>query len=195
MGEMRYFFQDFLGRKVLIRGDVGAGKTKLTAKLLREAIALGYSREITVIDMAPEMEIIDGKPIGGRLLESDRPRDIRYLAPLRVEMPRVKAASAEELRHLIHLNAERIRPLLEAYLKAPTPILFINDVSIYLQSGCLHPLTDVIESAETAIINGYYGEYLAEDLGTGISEVERRLMEYLASSMDIVINLGSAEDL
>jgi len=174
----------------LIIGDVGAGKTRLTRRLLREAISLGYSREITVIDMAPKMEIIDGKPIGGRLLESEeRPREIRYLVPIRVEMPRVKASSAEELRHLVHLNAERIRPLLEAYLRSPSSILFINDASIYLQSGRLHPLTDAIEKAETAIINGYYGEHLTEDMGTGVSDVERRLMEQLASMMDIVINL------
>lgn len=183
-------FKDLLGKKTLIMGDVGAGKTKLTRRLLTEAISLGYSREITVIDMAPETEIIDGRPIGGRLLEpAERPNGVRYLAPLRVEMPRVKAASAEELRHLVDLNARRIRPLLEMYLDAPTPILFINDVSIYLQSGHLHPLIDAIEKAETAIINGYYGEYLAEDMGTGVSAVERRLMERLSLLMDIVIRL------
>ncbi|KYH39418.1 MAG: hypothetical protein AYL28_000160 [Candidatus Bathyarchaeota archaeon B23] len=182
-------FRDLLGRRTLILGDVGSGKTELTRRLLMEALELGYSGEVTVIDMAPEREVIGGISIGGLLLDAVGRRGIRYLAPSRVEKPRLKASSAEELRRLVRLNAERIRPLLEEYLSSSTPILFINDVSIYLQSGSLHPLLDVVERAETFIANGYYGEYLAEDRGTGISEVERRLMELLSSHMDVVVAL------
>jgi hypothetical protein len=183
-------FRELLGKKALIIGDIGTGKTELTRRLLEEAIDLGYSEEITIIDMAPERVVIDGMPFGGRLFRAtERHRGVRYLVPPRVETPRLKATSAEELRSLVLLNAERIRPLLEEYLASPTPILFINDASIYLQGGSLHPLLEAVERAETLIANGYYGECLSEDLGTGVSSVERRLMERLASYMDVVISL------
>lgn len=183
-------FHELKGRRVLIIGDVGSGKTDLTRRLLEEAVEISRPEEITIIDMAPKREIIDGRPVGGRLFGAEeRPRGVRYLAPKRVEMPRFKARSAEELRSMVLLNSERIRPLLKEYLASPTPILFINDVSIYLQSGSLHPLLEVVERAETLIANGYYGELLAEDLGTGVSQAERRLMELLTSHMDLMIRL------
>lgn len=185
-----YSFRDLLGKKVLIIGDVRTGKTRLTTELLEEAVELGFSREITIIDMAPETEIIKGRTIGGRLSEiTGAYREVRYLAPRRVETPRLRATSSEELLSMVQLNAERIKPLLEEYLTTPSPLLFINDVSIYLQSGLIDPLLDVVKKAETFIANGYYGEYFIQDQGTGVSKVERELMDLLASHMDITIRL------
>jgi len=170
---------------------VGAGKTRLTARLLEEAVDLGLSKEITVIDMAPRTQEIRGRVVGGRLSEvTEACGRVRYLAPRRVETPRLSASSAEELLRMVRLNAERIGPLLEEYLRRPTPILFINDVSLYLQSGSIDPVLRALRRAETFIANGYYGEYFArEDHGTGISRRERELMDLLASQVDIVIRL------
>ena len=166
------------------------GKTKLTAELLEEAVKLGFSTMITVIDMAPETEIVEGRGIGGRLSELTRAyREVRYLAPPRVETPRLKATSVEELLSLVQLNAERIRPLLEEYLAVPSSILFINDISIYLQSGQVDTVLLAEGKAETFIANGYYGEFFSQDHRTGVSKRERDLMDLLASHMDIVIRL------
>jgi len=185
-----------LGKKALIIGDVRTGKTKLTRELLEEAVKLGFSRMITVIDMAPETEVVEGGSIGGRLSVSTRAyKEVRYLSPPMVETPRLKASSAEELLSIVQLNAERIRPLLEECLASPSPILFVNDVSIYLQSGQVDLILRAAELAETFIANGYYGEYLSEDRGTGVSKRERDLMELLASQMDIVIRLPRAENI
>ncbi|MFQ6054095.1 MAG: hypothetical protein ACE5OO_07720, partial [Candidatus Bathyarchaeia archaeon] len=155
-------------------GDVRAGKTRLTARLLEEAVALGLSGEITVVDMAPETRVVEGRTIGGRISEmAAAPLDVRYLTPPRVETPRLTATSPEELLHLARLNVERISPLLEAYTATPTPILFINDISIYLQAGSVEPLLHAAGRADTFIANGYYGGFLSRDLGTGISRRER----------------------
>ena len=43
-----------LGKRTLIIGEVGSGKTALTAKIVLDLIAMGLGNEITVIDMAPE---------------------------------------------------------------------------------------------------------------------------------------------
>jgi hypothetical protein len=183
-------FRELLGRKTLIAGDVGSGKTKMAVELLNEAVRLGYRLQITVIDMAPGTTVVKGKKVGGKMAElTDATREVRYLAPERVETPRLSAETPEHLLCLAGLNKSRIDEAIGAYLKKPTKILFVNDISIYFQSGSAEPVLEAAERSETFIANGYYGQYLAQDQGTGVSEVERRLMDHLARHMDEVIRL------
>lgn len=173
-------------------GTVRTGKTKLTVDLLEEAVGLGYSGLVTVVDMAPESVTVCGKSLGGRLSElTEACRGVRYLTPQRVETPRLKAKSAEELLNMVRYNAESIKPLLEEYIAEPSPILFVNDISMYLQSGSVDPVLEAVGRAETFIANGYYGEYFSEDLRTGVSRMERDLMDQLASHMDVVVWLSA----
>lgn len=44
-------------------------------------------------------------------------------------------------------------------------------------------------TVEGFIANGYYGDHLSEDLGTGVSKKEMDLMDLPSSWMDDVINL------
>jgi len=185
-----YTFQNLLGKKVLITGDVGAGKTKLTLELLEEAIELGFSDKITVIDMAPETTMVRGRKVGGRLSElTETLREVRYLAPQRVETPRLRAGSANELLYLVRLNAERIRLIIEEYINDPSPILFINDISIYFQSGSDDLIFAAAKAAKTLIANGYSGRYFTFDHGTGVSKVEKDLMNRLADHVDVLIRI------
>jgi len=78
---------------------------------------------------------------------------------------------------------------LDIYLDRPTPILFINDLSIYLQSGSWMKILDAMNRSDTFIANAYYGEALKEDLETGVSEVEKRLVEKLSNRVDFIIKL------
>ncbi len=188
----KHSFSGLLGKKTLITGTVRTGKTKLTVDLLEEAVGLGYSALVTVIDMAPESVTVGGKSIGGRLSEfTEACQEVRFLTPHRVETPRLTAKSAEELLNLVRLNAGSIKPLLEEYIEEPSPILFVNDISIYLQSGSTEPVLEAMVLAETFIANGYYGEYFREDLETGVSGIEREMMDQLASHMDTVIRLSA----
>jgi hypothetical protein len=187
---VNFTFRNLVGKKVLITGDVGAGKTKLTIALLDEAVALGLRDQITVIDMAPATLFIQGRKIGGKLLEfSDKVRHVRYLTPQRVETPRLSAKSTPELRQLVAVNEERIKPLLTAFVEAPTPILFVNDISIYLQSGVDEAILSAIGASETFVANGYYGSTLQSDFAAEVSTTERRLMQKLADAVDVVIAL------
>jgi hypothetical protein len=187
---MEYSFRSLLGKRTLIMGDVRTGKTKLTAELLEEAVKLGFSGMITVVDMAPKTRSVKGRTIGGRLSElTGAHRKVRYLTPPNVETPRLTATSAEELLSLAQLNVDKVGPLLEECVTSPSPILFINDISIYLQSGSVDTVLRAAVRAETLIANGYYGRYFSRDHGTGVSRRERELMDLLASRMDIVIRL------
>ena len=183
-------FTDYMGKRTLIIGDVGTGKTKLTVELLEEAIKISHGEEITIIDMAPATTFVKGRKIGGRLSEhTEATKRVRYLTPEKVETPRLRAESSEELLDLVRLNEERIRPLLMKYIESPTPILFVNDISIYLQQGSAEPVLSASKKAETFIANGYYGRYFAFDYGTGVSKVEKELIDTLVEEMDIVIRL------
>jgi len=183
-------FHDLLGKRTLIYGDVGTGKTRLTVRLLEEAVKLGFAQKITIIDMAPKTTVVRGIRVGGRLSEAtDVTEGLRYLAPRRVETPRLAARNGEELLGLVEKNRRRIRKLLEEYVEKPTPILFVNDISIYLQSEDFDTLASAICRASTLIANGYYGRALSNDYSTGVSALERSLMDKLAAMMDLRISL------
>ncbi|MEM3087959.1 MAG: ATP-binding protein [Candidatus Bathyarchaeia archaeon] len=185
-----YSFSQLVGRKVLIVGDVGTGKTALMASLLEEAIGLHYGPEITVVDMAPPSMTARGVRIGGTLAEAtDTIRYVRYLRPREVKAPRVMGKSPQEVLLFADFNRQEIDRMLDAFLENPTPILFINDISLYLQMGDVKKLGRVIDVTETFIANGYFGDKLAEDMGTGISGNEKERMQELMKLMDVVITL------
>jgi GTPase SAR1 family protein len=175
---------------MLIIGDVGAGKTKLTMRLLDEAIASGVSEHITIIDMAPTTRFVGSLKVGGQLREfAPHLNTVRYLAPHHVETPRLSAQSLQELQHLVSLNKQRIAPLLYTFLHTPSSILFINDVSIFLQSGSLSLVTQAIHATDTCIVNGYYGQSIQTEIEDSISHIERSLMDRLIEGMHVVITL------
>ncbi|MBS7637458.1 hypothetical protein KEJ49_00990 [Candidatus Bathyarchaeota archaeon] len=178
-------------KRALIVGDVGVGKTGMTIRILCDALSKGYSRDITIVDMAPRSMEYQGRRIGGCISEMIKlPRDVRYLQPKGIVAPRLSASSPSQLLLMVEANRRSIEPLLREFLDDPTPILFVNDVSIYFQSGCYKAVFDALEASKTFIGNGYYGSSLSFDYGTGVSKVERYLMELLLSKMDIVINLS-----
>ena len=182
---MRLSGRDLLGRKVLIIGEVGAGKTRLTASLLEELLRLVGAAEVTVIDMAPPRFA----GAGGRLRDYLSAEGLRYLEPERVVPPRLAGRTAEEVLAHARANYEALRPLVLAYLQRPTKVLVVNDLSIYLHAGPLEDVLSCARAAETFLANSYYGESLANDKGSGVSERERRLVEELAKHMDLVLRV------
>ncbi|MFH2112333.1 MAG: hypothetical protein ABIJ47_13865 [Candidatus Bathyarchaeota archaeon] len=174
-------------KRTLIVGDVGAGKTIQTRRLLEEALSLSLG-PVTVMDMAPEARMMNGTRVGGPLLEADVP-GVRVLRNRCIKTPRLSAVNTKDLVEQALHNAVVVEGLLEQFRASPSPVLFINDVSIYLQLGDLETLWDTIAMAETVVANGYLGEKLRGDHGSGVSEMERRAMEELADRFHVVVRL------
>jgi len=178
--------KNLLGRRTLIVGDIGSGKTRLTARVLEEFVKMELDDYITVIDMAPEPV----GNIGGKLcIYTTATSRVRYLVPEIVYTPRLSGKSKDEIITLAVRNAMNIKSCILEYLQAPSPILILNDLSMYLHAGDLVDIIECIEVANTFVGNGYYGTFFSEDYGSGISVRERVLMECLMRFMDSVYRL------
>ncbi len=165
--------------RILIVGDVGRGKTRLTARIAG-ALASVYGWDpITVLDFAPGHEKA-GAPI---IL----PSEARVLRPLGLKAPRLTAGNCGEMWELARANAELTGEALKAYLERPTPILVVNDVTIHLHAGDPNLIVKAIEEAVIFVGNGYSGESLRDECG--LTERERVELEKIASMVDVVWRL------
>jgi len=180
-------YKELRGKRTIIVGDVGTGKTQLTKRLLLEAVD-GTDEAITVLDFAPPVKVFSGVKVGGFLIEDANPT-VRYLKSSLIETPRLSARDGDELVRLAELNKKITESMLEEFMRSPTDVLFVNDASIHLQRGSVRSLWRAFAAAETVIANGYMGERLREDYGTGVSEREKVSMRQLAAKMDKVITL------
>jgi len=179
--------KEILGKKVLILGEAGSGKTKLAAQLLRELMMLVNPEEITVIDLAPQRV----GEIGGKLTDYVNVNSrVRYLSPQNVYTPRLAGASPKQVLYYAELNRKNMEPLLNRFIRNITEVLVLNDVTLYLHSGKLETVLKCVRLAKTFLATAYYGSKLAEDLGTGISSKERQLTDKLATSMDLTLKIN-----
>lgn len=186
-------FSTFLGKRSLIIGEVGSGKTRLMAKLIEEAVRLGYSEKIAVVDLSPNIKVSSGKVVGAPLeayVKINSP--VKVLKPLKVRAPRLEGKSGEEVVRLAEENARAVEKVFNELQGDSKEILFINDVSIYLHSGSLEKLLSTLSRAKTCILTGYRGNSLNDDKGSGVSSRERALMRKLAEAMDNVVEMDHA---
>lgn len=179
--------------RTLILGDIGTGKTALTVRLLKEALASVGPKQITIIDMAPEQMQFDGARIGGRV---DRylpisPRFKILTTKQKIHAPRIEGRDANDVRQLAKDNADLIEPLLIRYQRHATPILFVNDASIYLQSGSVNTLMNTVAFSHTFVANAYSGGTLEADKRSGVTEREQVGLDVLKTMMNKIIPLGN----
>jgi len=186
-----YHFRNLLSKRVLIVGEVGTGKTALTAHLIRKAVEAGLEEQITILDLAPKVIIQKGRKISGRVRDLiSLPRRIRHLTSDKIRAPRIKGRSREEVISYAQQNREVIERLFDKFTKTPTPILFVNDVTLCLHLGDIGRLKEVFSKAETVIINAYEGTILQDDLGSGISDREKAQVNQLKDWVDVIIKTG-----
>lgn len=182
-----YDFKDLIGKKTLIKGDVGKGKTRLTESLLLSAVKLLPAGHITVIDLAPQRRVVGELWVGGTI---SVPNEVKYLRPSKVWAPRLEGRTKDEVVALAQKNAEFIEAVFDFFARSPSPVLFINDLTLYFHAGSLERLLEVIKLADTFVGNGYEGRELRDDKGSGISEREALLLKKLESFMDVIIDLN-----
>lgn len=174
----------------MIVGDVCTGKTALTAKILDEAVSLGFGRMITVLDLAPALNLGSAK-LGRSLKEFSRSIvSVRYVRPSVIHAPRLEGRSSEEVLRLAEENASLIDRFLDELIEKVNPVLFVNDLTLYLQAGEPQRIVDLFERSETVVANAYRGERLHDDQGSGLSEREEQALEVVEEkAVDQVIRL------
>jgi hypothetical protein len=172
--------RDYDGQRTLVIGEVNSGKTRLTENVLAAWTAQGRSREIAVLDLAPQTR----QSIGGRLALPRGFEGICQTPP--ITPPRLMAPTEAEAEMLARANAATIAPLLRDPRLSKGTILIINDATLYLQAGAYDPFRQVIRSAATALINAYYGHSFPD---YRLSRRERRLTERLIQDCDRIIRL------
>lgn len=179
--------KEILGKKVLILGEAGSGKTKAAAKILRELTRLVDPEEITIIDLSPPRI----GEIGGKITEYlNINSGVKCFSPKNVYTPRLTGNSPEQVLHYAKLNRKSMKPLLDRFFRNATKVLVLNDVTLYLHLGQLENVLKCVRLAETFLGTAYYGLRLDKDLGTGISSRERQLTDELAAFMDLVVKIN-----
>lgn len=178
---------EVLGKKLLIWGETGAGKTKLLAEILQELIWQVDPEEITVIDLAPQRT----GEIGGKLTDYlTIDSRVRYLSPEKVYTPRLVSTSPEHVLRYAELNKKSMKPLLDQFVRKTTSVLMLNDITLYLHLGELQTVLECVRLADTFSATAYHGSTFDKDFGTGISSRERQLTEELAAFMDSIVRIN-----
>ena len=156
---------DLLGKKLLVMGDINAGKTTLCRQWLARLCAQGQGGRIVVLDLRTHLHA-----------------------------PRLSSATEAEAEEKAAHNARAIEALFDRF---PQPgsgrdVLFVNDVTLYLQAGCASTLIGKIGRADvtTLVVNGYWGQRLGDSaLSRREREQTRRLREHFANHGQ-VLDLG-----
>ncbi|MFB0514540.1 MAG: hypothetical protein ACETVQ_03080 [Candidatus Bathyarchaeia archaeon] len=178
---------EIIGKKLLILGEVGSGKTSLTAEIVQKLMLFIEPKEITVIDMAPEAI----GEIGGKLSKHlSLNSELRYLSPAKVYAPRTMGVTNTQVVEYAKRNKNAMEQLLDEFLKKPTKVLIVNDITLYLHLGKLEKIINCIRLAETFLASAYCGVKLKEDYGAGISAREKQVVEKLATYMDHIVKLN-----
>ena len=187
---------ELLGKRTLILGDINTGKTTLTQRILEAMCGQGLGTKIAIIDMAPEIptDVLVARGlqgVGGKLLPSGE-NDVLYIGAS-LKPPRLRSVTEEEAMGIARENVAKIEGLFQDFERGGRDILFMNDISLYLQAGTTEVLLNWFRRAKTVIANGYYGE----SLGSGVlsrreKEQMGRLKQYFDEVIELVIPLGSA---
>ena len=153
-----------LGKKILVIGDVNTGKTTLCKRWLTELCQQGLGARIALLDLAPtisrELALQRGIVGAGGELRAPAGSEVLDLRAT-LEPPRLSSSSEGEALEKAERNAQLIETL-SCQLEPQRDILFINDVTLFLQA---RSAASLIKSARfdrrtTLVINGYRGERL-----------------------------------
>lgn len=184
-----------LGKKLLILGDVNTGKTTLCRNILEALCHLGLGSRIVILDLAPhipeELSFKRGLPgIGGSLIPPENCGALYIRDPL--DAPRLSSSNEDEAMQKARANSlvieERFR-LLDLKRRS---ILFLNDLTMYLQAGTAEDLIERVGQAETIVANGYWGERLGGGALTLRERAETDKVRRWFASAGTVLTLPSS---
>ncbi|MEM4164317.1 MAG: hypothetical protein QXJ86_00550 [Nitrososphaerales archaeon] len=178
-------FKDLYGKRVIITGEVGSGKTRLLARLIDEAVESGLNA--TVLDLAPKFNAQTFK-VGTSIKYYTRNLALTtYLRPKGIIAPRLLAKSKKEVIEYATRNASIITPIIVNLITSPPLILFIDDLTIYLHAGKLSLIKKLVENIKTFIATAYSGKALSDDKNSGLTIKEQSSLRSLIE--DVRLNI------
>ena len=153
-----------LGKRILVIGDVNTGKTTLCKRWLNGLCQQGLGARIALIDMAPTVsrELALKRGIIGAGGELRAPAESGVLdLRAHLEPPRLSSSTESEALEKAERNAQLIEALISR-LEPVRDILFINDVTLFLQARSAASLIEAVgfDRRTTLVVNGYRGERL-----------------------------------
>ena len=153
---------DCLGKRRLVVGEVNTGKTTLCNRWLSELCRRGFGTRIALIDMAPTIpdKLATQRGVAVRWRGASpavRLRSARSASTSRTSSPQFEYED-EAMKKALH-NAQVIHVLI-SQLQPGRDILFINDVTLYLQTRSAEGLITAagFDQKTTLVVNGYQGE-------------------------------------
>ncbi len=176
-------FNSLRGLHTLIYGETNTGKTFYTAKFVQYLLEIEKleSKKISILDFAPKLAYFNNLKIGGRIQDyyenSVKCNNINFKGE--IIPPRLKAKNKNEMYSNICHNFTKIYEIIEIYNNSVTPVLIINDISLFLHLGSNKYLINTINKSDTFFGNSYYGSSISSKFSKLISIKEKRKVESL----------------
>jgi len=176
-------FNSLKGLHTLIYGETNTGKTFCTANFVQYLLEIKKidPKNISILDFAPKLAYFNNLKIGGRIQDyyenSVKCNNIKFKGD--IIPPRLNAKNKNEMYLNICNNFKKIYEILEIYNGSPTPVLIINDISLYSHLGGNKYLINTINKSDTFFGNSYYGSSISSKFSKLISIREKRKVESL----------------
>ena len=181
-------FGNLIGQKTLIYGETNTGKTLYTANFVKFLIECKNfdPKEISILDFAPKLTYFNNLKIGGRVQDyfenSVKCNNIKFIGE--IIPPRLNAKNKNEMYSNICHNFKKIYEIIEIYNSSPTPVLIINDISLYFHMGGEKLLINTINKSNTFFGNSYYGTSIVRKFSNLLSIKEKKRVEFLIKNVD-----------
>lgn len=159
--------------RLLITGASGTGKTRATARALREWVRTHGSREVAILEFGPEVSY-EGRTIGRRLDQYVPLPPRAWRGVVDTHAPRIEGATPDAVRRLAAENARVAAAVIEG-MPTDRRAVFVNDATIPFQHPTADPalLLDRLADVEYAVLNAYTGEEFGD---AAIAEHEREVV-------------------
>jgi len=181
-------FKNCIGCRTLLYGETNTKKTYYTAKFVQYLLEIEktYPKDISILDFAPKLTYFNNLKIGGRIQDyyenSVKCNNINFKGE--IIPPRLNAKNKNELDNFLCQNFKKIFKIIENYNGNPTPVLIINDISLFLHLGSNKYLINTINRSDTFFGNSYYGSSISSKFSKLISVREKRKVEFLIKNVE-----------
>jgi hypothetical protein len=181
-------FNDLIGHHTLLYGETNTKKTFYTSKFVQFLVESKNvpPNDISILDFAPPSSTINNLRIGGKIQDFYENCNScnNILIKGEIAPPRLNSSNRTELYHIACENFKRTSEILHLYKNNPTPVLIINDISIYLHIGNIRQIVEAINKSNTFFGNSYYGSSIKRNFATLFSLREKRQIEYLIKRVE-----------